>query len=158
LTPAGPAICELPVHKFEPPVEFPAEVFALPREIFVSGFKYRVPLRLLLNSSFANRTTSSRAELSVFRLNLSLPGLSFIFPGRRIRLPAGGRDNPRILKCSLFDVQLSSVIFGGAFGAASLTKHCAKRHHRWHMRIEHRTMEHFFTFSSAPSTAQRSAV
>jgi hypothetical protein len=56
-------------------------------------------------------------------------------------------------KCSLFNVQLSSVIFGGAFGAASLTKHCAKRHHfidgcalsrlhsqpliRWHMNIEH---------------------
>jgi hypothetical protein len=29
----------------------------------------------------------------------------------------------------MFIVQLSSVIFGGAFGAASLTKHCAKRHH-----------------------------
>ena len=40
----------------------------------------------------------------------------------------------------MFNVQLSSVIFGGAFGAASLTKHCAKRHHRWHMNIEHRTM------------------
>jgi hypothetical protein len=25
-------------------------------------------------------------------------------------------------RCSLFNVQLSSVIFGGAFGAASLTK------------------------------------
>ena len=32
-------------------------------------------------------------------------------------------------KCSLFNVQLSSVIFGGAYGAASFTKHCAKRHH-----------------------------
>jgi hypothetical protein len=26
-----------------------------------------------------------------------------------------------VKKCSLFNVQLSSVIFGGAFGAASLT-------------------------------------
>jgi hypothetical protein len=30
---------------------------------------------------------------------------------------------------SLFNIQLPSVIFGGAFGAASLTKHCAQRHH-----------------------------
>jgi hypothetical protein len=43
----------------------------------------------------------------------------------------------RVKKCSSFNVQLSSVIFGGAFGAASLTKQCAKRHHRWHMKIEH---------------------
>jgi hypothetical protein len=34
-----------------------------------------------------------------------------------------------VKKCSLFNVQLSSVIFGGAFGAASLAKHRAKRHH-----------------------------
>jgi hypothetical protein len=41
-----------------------------------------------------------------------------------------------VKKCPLFNVQLSSVIFGGAFGAASLTKYCAKRHHRSHMKIE----------------------
>jgi hypothetical protein len=54
-----------------------------------------------------------------------------------IVVPPVGAVYEDVKKCSLFDVQLSSVIFGGAFGAASLTKHCAKRHHRWHMTIEH---------------------
>jgi hypothetical protein len=59
----------------------------------------------------------------------------------RIRLVTGKAPAIEgVKKCSLFDVQLSSVIFGGAFGAASLTKHCAKRHHRCHMNIEHRTV------------------
>jgi hypothetical protein len=39
-----------------------------------------------------------------------------------------------VKKCSF--VRCSIVIFGRAFGAASLTKHCAKRHHRRHMKIE----------------------
>jgi hypothetical protein len=30
-----------------------------------------------------------------------------------------------VKNCSLFNVQMSFVIFGGAFGTASLTKHCA---------------------------------
>jgi hypothetical protein len=42
-----------------------------------------------------------------------------------------------VKKCSLFNVQMSFVIFGGAFGATSLTKHCAKRDQRSHMTIEH---------------------
>jgi hypothetical protein len=33
-------------------------------------------------------------------------------------------------KWSMINVQLSFVIFGCAFGAASLTNDCAKRHHR----------------------------
>jgi hypothetical protein len=61
-------------------------------EVSRSGSKSSVPgcvLRFLievfasaLNRSFANRTTSSLAELSVLRLNFSLPGLSFIFPAK----------------------------------------------------------------------------
>jgi acyl-CoA thioesterase-1 len=45
---------------------------------------------------------------------------------KRPKLPSSAG----VKKWSLINVQLSFVIFGCAFGAASLRKHCAKRHHR----------------------------